>query len=55
MYQTEVELTVHSTVWKKIIFRYLEDYYFATMTDIRKISFDYCLDMNVDTLKRFVD
>ncbi len=34
------------TVCKKIIFHYIEDYNSANMTDIHKISFDYCLDKN---------
>ncbi len=34
------------TVWKKKIFRYLEDYNSANMTDIQKNPFDYCLDIN---------
>ncbi len=37
-----------TTVWKKKIFRDLEDYNSANMTDIHKIGlpFDYCLDIN---------
>ncbi len=35
------------TVWKKIIFRYFEDYNSANMTDILKIPFDYCLEIIV--------
>ncbi len=34
------------TVWKKKIFRYLQDYNSANMADIHKIPFDYCLDIN---------
>ncbi len=33
-------------VWKKIIFRLLEAYKSANMTDIHKIPFGYCLDIN---------
>ena len=43
-------------VWKKIIFRYLEDYKYNVaniMTDIRKIPFDYCLDINSWQLNYF--
>ena len=35
-----------TTVCKKIIFHYLDDYNSANMTDFNKIPFDYCLDKN---------
>ena len=34
------------TVWKKIIFRNLNDYNSANMPDNHKIPFNYCLDTN---------
>ncbi len=43
------------TVWKKIIFRDLEDYNSANMTDIHKIPFDYCLDTNTRHVRKFMD
>ncbi len=40
------DIIAHTTVCKKIIFHYLEDYNSANMTDIHKIPFDYWLDKN---------
>ena len=45
-YNMQLCRSIRPTVWYKIIFRHLNGYNLANITDIDKIPFDNCSDIN---------